>query len=189
MIPLSDIVSIEKKPYLALDNSIEVKTEKVSYFFTNYLSRDNCFNLLQEELNKIEQKKSHKSIITTKSKKIFPENKKSISSKENNQNKNLIKISPIFSKILKNFDFSQKLNQITKERMNIIKKKFYNEKNLTFLSEEKNFSEKIFEHTFNSCPLYNLFDHSNASFLSNSSYVSALLFSMFLTIISFISSI
>ena len=159
MIPLSDIVSIEKKPYLALDNSIEVKTEKVSYFFTNYLSRDNCFNLLQEELNKIEQKKSHKSIITTKSKKIFPENKKSISSKENNQNKNLIKISPIFSKILKNFDFSQKLNQITKERMNIIKKKFYNEKNLTFLSEEKNFSEKIFEHTFNSCPLYICFKY------------------------------
>ena len=158
MIPLSDIVSIEKKPYLALDNSIEVKTEKVSYFFTNYLSRDNCFNLLQEELNKIEQKKSHKSIITTKSKKIFPENKKSISSKEN-KNKNLIKISPIFSKILKNFDFSQKLNQISKERMNIIKKKFYNEKNLTFLSEEKNFSEKIFEHTFNSCPLYICFKY------------------------------
>ena len=76
MIPLSDIVSIEKKPYLALDNSIEVKTEKVSYFFTNYLSRDNCFNLLQEELNKIEQKKSHKSIIKTKSKKYFQKIKK-----------------------------------------------------------------------------------------------------------------
>ena len=48
MIPLRDIISIEKKVYLALDNSIVVTTEKVSYFFTNYLSRDNCFNLLQE---------------------------------------------------------------------------------------------------------------------------------------------
>ena len=61
MIPLSDIISIEKKHYLALDNSIEVKTEKVSFFFTNYLSRDNCYSLLQEELNKIAQTKSHKS--------------------------------------------------------------------------------------------------------------------------------
>ena len=159
MIPLTDIVSIEKKPYLALDNSIEVKTEKVSYFFTNYLSRDNCFNLLQEELNKIEQKKSHKSILTGKSKKLFSENKKSITSLDDNPNKRLIKISPIFSKILNNFDFSKKLNLITQERMNIIIKKFRNEKNLTFLSEEKNFPEKIFEHVFNSCPLFICFKY------------------------------
>ena len=66
MIPLSDIISIKKKYYLALDNSIEVKTEKVSYFFTNYLSRDNCFNLLKEELDKINQNKINKSTSPNK---------------------------------------------------------------------------------------------------------------------------
>ena len=67
MIPLKDIISIEKKYYLALDNSIEVKTEKVSYFFTNYLSRDNCYKLLKEQLNNLDQLKSYKSLKKRKS--------------------------------------------------------------------------------------------------------------------------
>ena len=158
MIPLSDITSIEKKYHLALDNSIEVKTEKVSYFFTNYLSRDNCYDLLQEELNKIVQTKSHKS-----TKKKFSENKNNISptpqSIKHIQNFNLH-----FSSFLKNLDFSQKLKQITKERLNLFVKKYRDEKNLTFLSEKKYFSEKLFEHEFKSCPLYLCFKYiCNAS--------------------------
>ena len=158
MIPLSDITSIEKKYHLALDNSIEVKTEKVSYFFTNYLSRDNCYDLLQEELNKIVQTKSHKS-----TKKKFSENKNIISptpqSIKHIQNFNLH-----FSSFLKNLDFSQKLKQITKERLNLFVKKYRDEKNLTFLSEKKYFSEKLFEHEFKSCPLYLCFKYiCNAS--------------------------
>ena len=48
--------------------------------------------------------------------------------------------------------------------MNLFIKKYNNEKNLTFLSEEKNFSEKFFEHEFKSCPLYICFKYiCNAS--------------------------
>ena len=164
MIPLSDIVSIEKKPYLALDNSIEVKTEKVSYFFTNYLSRDNCFNLLQEELNKISKNKSNKKniIFSPKAKNIFSENKKTVSFPEENSKKNIIKISPFFSyfsHFLKNFYFSEKLNQISKERLNLLIKKYRSEKDFSFLPEKKYFRQIIFEHIVKSCPLYICFKY------------------------------
>ena len=163
MIPLKDIISIEKQSYLALDNSIVVETEKVSYFFTNYLSRDNCFDLLQEELNKV-KKTNPKSGKSTNSRLSFKEIKKDNSpSPSNIKNKNsdikIRNITQYFSKCLKNFNFSQKLNLITKERLNIIKKKYRNEKNLTFLSEKKYFSSKIFEHIFNSSPLYIFFKY------------------------------
>ena len=126
MIPLKDIISIEKQSYLALDNSIVVETEKVSYFFTNYLSRDNCFDLLQEELNKV-KKTNPKSRKSTNSGLSFKEIKKDNSpSPSNIKNKNsdikIRNITQYFSKFLKNFNFSQKLNLITKERLNIIKK-------------------------------------------------------------------
>ena len=168
MIPLIDIVSIEKKPYLALDNSIEVKTEKVSYFFTNYLSRDNCYNLVQQELNKINKDKSSKKNLSispelnAKSNNIFPEDKKTASFNEETVKKNLMKVSQLFScfsKFLKNFNFFEKLNLITKERFNMIIKKYRSEKNLTFLSEEKHFKEKIFEYLFKACPLYICFKY------------------------------
>ena len=158
MIPLSDIISIEKKHYLALDNSIEVKTEKVSFFFTNYLSRDNCYSLLQEELNKIAQTKSHKS-----TQKKFSENKNSTPPMPQSP-KHIQYFNNYFSSFLNKLNFVQKLKQITKERMNLFIKKYNNEKNLTFLSEEKNFSEKFFEHEFKSCPLYICFKYiCNAS--------------------------
>ena len=159
MIPLTDIISVDKKYYLALDNSIEVKTEKVSYFFTNYLSRDECYDLLQEELNKIIQTKSYKS----NTKRKFSEKK--ISNPPTPQTpKHLQNFNIHFSSFLINLNFSEKLKQITKERMNLFIKKYRSEKNLTFLSEKNNFSEKIFEHTFKSCPLYICFKYiCNAS--------------------------
>ena len=159
MIPLTDIISIDKKYYLALDNSIEVKTEKVSYFFTNYLSRDECYDLLQEELNKIIQTKSYKS----NTKRKFSEKK--ISNPPTPQTpKHLQNFNIHFSSFLINLNFSEKLKQITKERMNIFIKKYRSEKNLTFLSEKNNFSEKIFEHVFKFCPLYICFKYiCNAS--------------------------
>ena len=155
MIPLIDIISIEKKYYLALDNSIEVKTEKISYFFTNYLSRDKCFDLLQLELNKIKQNKSFKS-----------NNKRIISDKKINSNNNTIQNTKIekFNKIyyrnfLKDIDFEQKLKLITEERIKYFGKKYRDEKNLIFLEEKNFFSEKFFEHEFKSCPLFICFKY------------------------------
>ena len=159
MIPLSDIVSIEKKYYLALDNSIEVKTEKVSYFFTNYLSRDNCYNLLKEELNKIKKSKSQNNSIKKKisdKKEISPPPPQSSSLRLSNNS--------FIIDFLKNYNFSEKLEQITKERLNIFIRKYRDEKNLTFLSEKNHFSEKIFEHIFKNCPLFVCFKYiCNAS--------------------------
>ena len=159
MIPLNDIVSIEKKYHLALDNSIEVKTEKVSYFFTNYLSRDNCYNLLQEELNKINHNKTQQIQQITMTKKKISE-KKIISTPPPEINTKPKKpLNPYFTKFLKDFDLEEKLKQITKERLNLFIKKYRDEKNLIFLSEKNHFSEKIFEHIFNACPLYVCFKY------------------------------
>jgi hypothetical protein len=52
IIPLIDIISIKKKTSLGIDNSIEVKTEKVTYLFTSFLSRDYCFYSLKNQINK-----------------------------------------------------------------------------------------------------------------------------------------
>jgi hypothetical protein len=52
IIPLIDIISIKKKTSLGIDNSIEVKTEKVTYLFTSFLSRDYCFYTLKNQINK-----------------------------------------------------------------------------------------------------------------------------------------
>jgi hypothetical protein len=128
MIPLADIISIEKKYYLALDNSIEVKTEKVSYFFTNYLSRDECYDLLQEELNKIIQTKSYKSNTKRKYSETTILRPPTPQTPKHLQNFNIH-----FSSFLKNLNFSEKLKQITKEHMNLFIKKYRKKKNLTFL--------------------------------------------------------
>ena len=153
MIPLNDIISIEKKYYLALDNSIEVKTEKVSYFFTNYLSRDNCFDLLQQQLNILDQVKSYKSLTKRKiSDKKNTKDKSQLNNQKKIFNKN-------FANFLKNFDFNEKLKQITEERYNLFIKKYRNKNKLTFLSEKNFFSQKFFEHEFNSCPLYICFKY------------------------------
>ena len=62
IIPLIDIISIKKKTSLGIDNSIQIKTEKVTYLFTSFLKRDFCYALLNNEINKAkkEAKESNK---------------------------------------------------------------------------------------------------------------------------------
>ena len=62
MIPLEDIISIDKKSSLGIDNSIAIKTEKVTVLFTSFISRDHCFLILQNQINKVkeETKKNNK---------------------------------------------------------------------------------------------------------------------------------
>ena len=75
-IPLKDIIDIEKKYYLALDNSIEVKTKEVSYLFINFLSRDKCFNLLENQLNQTKEKIEQNKKVEIKKKMTLDENNK-----------------------------------------------------------------------------------------------------------------
>ena len=150
IIPLKDIIEIQKKYNLALDNSIEIKTEKVSYTFINFLSRDKCYNLLENEINKLKEKKNieHK-IKNEKKEKVTPENiylkKKRFKSKE-------------VVKMLEDINFNSRLKQLTKERIAILSKKYKDEKNGIFLPDDK-FSKKFGEHIFKSCPLYICFKY------------------------------
>ena len=81
IIPLKDIIQIEKKYHLALDNSLEIKTEKVSYMFINFLSRDKCYALLENALKKTKEKMVEQN-IKTKSNNIEKENSENIFKKE-----------------------------------------------------------------------------------------------------------
>ena len=149
IIPLKDIIEIEKKYNLGLDNSIIIKTENISYFFTNFLSRDRCYNLLQEQLNQIKEKETNKNKTVEIKKQMSPEElylkKKRFKSKQ-------------ISKMLEDINFYLRLNQITKERLALFSKKYKDEKNCIFLPDEK-FSKKFFEHIFESCPLYICFKY------------------------------
>ena len=147
-IPLKDIIDIEKKYYLALDNSIQVKTKKVNYLFINFLSRDKCFNLLENQLNQAKER-NEKSKINE------------IISKNNLDNKGLqqrrLKIKQIL-KMLEENNFNLRQKQITKERMELFAKKYRDGKKGIFLPNEQ-FSKKLMEHVFNSCPLFICFKY------------------------------
>ena len=151
-IPLKDIIDIEKKYNLALDNSILIKTEKISYIFTNFLSRDQCYNILKKEINQMKEK-----LVEESNKK---ENAKKIENITLNQiylKKKLFKANEVYN-MLENINFYLRLKQITKERMALFSKKYKDEKNFLFLPNNK-FSKKLMEHIFKNCPLYICFKY------------------------------
>jgi len=150
IIPFKDIIEIEKKYNLGLDNSINIKTEKISYLFTNFLSRDRCYNLLQKQMNQIKEKELTKN-------KTIEIKEKPLNQKEIYLRKKRIKSKQILY-MLEDINFYDRINQATKDRMKIFQKKYRDEKKGTFLSDDK-FTNKIFEHIFKSCPLYICFKY------------------------------
>ena len=153
-IPLKDIIEIQKKYYLALDNSIQIKTEKVSYLFINFLSRDKCYALLETQINEIKEKAKEQQQNNLD---IF-ENK-NIKEKYTSQK---FKPKEIIN-MLEDINFNIRLNQLTKERLSLFSKKYKNEKEFIFLSDDK-YSKKFVSHIFKSCPLYICFKYiCNAS--------------------------
>ena len=150
IIPYKDIIEIEKKYNLGLDNSINIKTEKVSHLFTNFLSRDRCYNLLQNQINLIKEKEFDKN-------KTIEVKEKELNSKEIYLKKKRIKSKQILN-MLEDINFYERINQATKDRMKIFQKKYRDEKKGTFLSDDK-FSKIVFEHIFKSCPLYICFKY------------------------------
>ena len=150
IIPYKDIIEIEKKYNLGLDNSINIKTEKVSHFFTNFLSRDRCYNLLRNQMDQFKEKDLKKN-------KTIEIKEKILNPKEIYLKKKRIKSKQILN-MLEDINFDERINQSTKDRMKIFQKKYRDEKRGIFLSDEK-FQKKFFEHIFKSCPLYICFKY------------------------------
>jgi hypothetical protein len=150
IIPYKDIIEIEKKYNLGLDNSINIKTEKISHFFTNFLSRDRCYNLLQNQMDQFKEKELKKN-------KTIEIKEKILNPKEIYLKKKRIKSKQILN-MLEDINFDERINQSTKDRMKIFQKKYRDEKRGIFLSDEK-FQKKFFEHIFKSCPLYICFKY------------------------------
>jgi len=49
-IPKSDIVEVTKQYNMIFDNSIEVQTKNVKFFFTSFVYRDKCYTLIRENM-------------------------------------------------------------------------------------------------------------------------------------------
>ena len=150
IIPLSDITSIKKrKTSLGMDNSIEIKTEKVSYLFTSFLKRDLCYLILDNEIKRIKNE-------LKESKNNNEEEKVDANSPEQKYlGKKRFKAKQV-SKMLEEIEFYKKLEEITKERMELFTKEYTDEKKGFFVSQ-KTLTRKYAEETFNDCPLFVIF--------------------------------
>ena len=150
IIPLKDIISIKKKTSLGIDNSIQIKTEKVTYLFTSFISRDFCFSLLTCEINRVKKE--------AKEQKENNENEEKIDANSPEQKylgKKRFKAKQI-TKMLEEIEFYKKLDEITKERMELFIKEYTNEKKGFFI-HQKTLKRKYAEEIFKDCPLFVIF--------------------------------
>ena len=145
IIPLKDIISIKKTSSLGIDNSIEIKTEKVTHIFTSFLSRDDCFLILQNQINEIKKKEN----IENKDTK---EEQDQNSPEQKYLKKKKFKAKQI-TKMLEEIEFNKKIEKITKERIELFTKKYYDEKNGVFIPNSE-FTEKFVDMTFDDFPLF-----------------------------------
>ena len=144
IIPLGDIISVNKEKTVGIDNSITIKTEKVTHLFTSFLSRDHCYLILknQVEIYKAENKKEE----------AKDEEKDENSPEEKYLKKRRFKAKQI-TKMLEEIEFQKKLEQITNERMEIISKEYRDDKKAIFLPQS-NFKLKYIDIIFEDCPLF-----------------------------------
>ena len=151
IIPLVDIISIKKKTSLGLDNSIQIVTEKVTYLFTSFLKRDFCFSLLNNELKRVKKEVEEEKKNENNEEKV-DEN----SPEQKYLGKKRFKAKQI-SKMLEEIDFYKRLEEITKERMELFIKE-YTDESKGFFIHQKNFKRKYAEELFKDCPLSVIFN-------------------------------
>ena len=146
IIPLGDIISIKKKSSLGIDNSIQIKTEKVTYLFTSFISRDHCYVLLKNQIYKFkeENKKEDKKEEIGNEDANGPEQKY--------LKKKKFKAKQI-TKMLEEIEFHKKLEEATNERMQLFTKQYYDEKKGVFLPQSF-YKYKYVETDFEDCPLF-----------------------------------
>ena len=144
IIPLGDIISIDKKSSLGIDNSIEIKTEKVTHLFTSFLSRDHCFLILENQLNKIKEeiKKDDK-----------PDEVEDGNSPEQKYLKKKRFKSKQITQMLEEIEFHKKIDEYTKERLELFSKQYYDQKKGIFLPNSE-FKLKYVELNLEDCPLF-----------------------------------
>ena len=152
IIPLIDIVSIKKRTSLGIDNSIEVKTEKVTYLFTSFLSRDYCFSLLKNEINRVKEEAKSENQKDGENEEAVDAN----SPEQKYLGKKRFKAKQI-SKMLEEINFYKKLEEITNERMELFSKEYTDEKKGFFIPQ-KSFKRIYAEETFKDCPLFIIFE-------------------------------
>ena len=150
IIPLIDIISIKKKTSIGIDNSIQIKTEKVTYLFTSFLSRDFCYSLLDNEIKRVK-----KEAKAEKKNNNEEENVDVNSPEQKYLGKKRFKAKQI-TKMLEEIEFYKKLEEITKERMELFTKEYTDEKKGFFISQ-KTFKRKYAEELFQDCPLFVVF--------------------------------
>ena len=144
IIPLGDIISIKKRTNLGLNNSIEIKTEKVTHLFTSFMSRDHCYIILKNQIQKYKKQNNQ-------------EDKKEEEIDANSPEQQYLKKKRFkakqITKMLEDIEFHKKIEQFTKERMELFTKEYYDEKKGVFIPQDK-FKYKYEEVYFDDCPLF-----------------------------------
>ena len=148
VIPLEDIESVNKKSNLKIfKNSIEIKTIKTSLFFTSFLFRDKCYEILLAQINEIKQKMQCKQGAEAPSPEIAAP-KKYLKVKSSKAKK--------IKKMLDDIHFFEKIDEIHNERMNRFTSTYQNRE--YFLPIES-FKQTHIDETMTTCPLCVIFNY------------------------------
>jgi len=154
IIPLDKITSIEKKSNLKIfPNSIEITTDKGKLFFTSFLFRNQCYNLIKTQLKFIESQKKEEE------KKEEEEEEENQEEKSGKFPKLKLKKSKQISKLLQEIDFYNRIDKIHNERLELFNKTYTDLKNGIFLPIEK-FPNKFIDNVaLENCPLSIIFTY------------------------------
>ena len=124
IIPMEDIINVEKKKNLKIfDNSIKITTKKSELFFTSFVKRDLCFKIINEYWSKIyseEQeklKKSEEDNLNVEEVEINANMTNQTGNMMLSSRNKLTSKSIIIGKILKKMDFFNRLETLHKQRL------------------------------------------------------------------------
>ena len=153
IIPLEKIKKVSKKSNLKIfQNSIEIETDKGVLFFTSFLFRNQCYNLIMEQLkNVINDKKDDED------KKEEEEN--NLGDKNSKFTKLKLKKSKQITKLLQEIDFYNRIDKIHNERLELFNKTYYDQKAGIFIPIDKFPQKYIDNEPLENCPLSIVFTY------------------------------
>jgi len=146
IIPLGDITSVKKKSSIGIDTSLQIKTEKIAYLFTSFISRDHCYAVLKNQIEKYKQENKQED---TKEEDV----KEDANSPEQKYLKKKKFKAKQITKMLEEIEFQKKMEEYTNERMELFTKEYYDDKKGVFIPQ-KSFKYKYVETNFEDCPLF-----------------------------------
>ena len=140
LIPMNDVLKIEKKYNCKIfDNSILITTKITELFFTSFVFRDKCYDIVFDLYQKINtnEKKINQEKDENKENEQFEQLMQS--KNFNNKLKSNFSKSPYIFSYLKKYNFTEKLNEITEKN-----KKSFMEDNV--LRSDTSFSKTYFKY-------------------------------------------